>query len=370
MRWKVVAVLHFLRSRFKGSRRGERHTKALLPLARCFRRPKRQCIAKTKALLLGLHKERCCWYRWRYLLTLYFGGFVTLPDPRSPTPHARTQLRAWAALALLVLTVSCTSGSEPCQSPDDCNNPDRICANGECLVGTCRTDFDCPNSFVCYAGECNRSVTVRAPECEITLDCPEGTICRQGVCLDDGFCGGPDAVPCTAEPDEDGDGFSDIEDLCPGFPNATQDDTDGDGQGDECDFDDDNDEVFDPSDNCPGVSNPDQADTDGDGLGDACDPTPGIPSNDADGDGVVDSEDVCPGISDPEQTDTDGDGRGDACDPDPTQRNFKLRGRVVWSGGNSTSPTSKLRSSGRQDAPIENTAQGQRFKITSKLVTP
>lgn len=47
-------------------------------------------------------------------------------------------------------------------------------------------------------------------------------------------------------------------DNCPGLPNPSQQDTDGDTVGDACD-------------NCPGDANADQADGDGDGLGDVCD---------------------------------------------------------------------------------------------------
>ena len=61
--------------------------------------------------------------------------------------------------------------------------------------------------------------------------------------------------------DEDGDGFSDLEEACtfgtdPCIPNA---DTDQDGIPDEAD-------------NCPDTPNPDQEDADGDGVGDACEP--------------------------------------------------------------------------------------------------
>src|SRR5262249_41929678 len=50
---------------------------------------------------------------------------------------------------------------------------------------------------------------------------------------------------------------------------ANQDDSDGDGIGDECDDDIDGDGVFNSVDNCPTVANPDQAET-ADGKGAAC----------------------------------------------------------------------------------------------------
>ncbi len=78
--------------------------------------------------------------------------------------------------------------------------------------------------------------------------------------------------------------------LC---PDVSTHDLDDDGADDEVDL-------------CPGFPDPAQWDTDGDGVGDACD-------TDDDGDGIPDSEDVCPRLADPSQTDTDGDGLGDAC---------------------------------------------------------
>ena len=58
------------------------------------------------------------------------------------------------------------------------------------------------------------------------------------------------------EPDEDGDGVPDDQDVCPGFDDTV--DSDGDGIPDGCD-------------NCPLTPNPDQEDADSDGIGDACD---------------------------------------------------------------------------------------------------
>jgi hypothetical protein len=123
----------------------------------------------------------------------------------------------------------------------------------------------------------------------------------------------PDPVdPCT---DSDGDGFGNPGarnsgcpiDNCPGAPNASQADTDGDGRGDACDA-------------CPDASDPLQKDSDADGLGDACDDC-----TDADGDGAQDRggegascpADNCVSTPNPDQQDTDHDGRGNACDACP-----------------------------------------------------
>ena len=43
------------------------------------------------------------------------------------------------------------------------------------------------------------------------------------------------ADPEAAGPDGDDDGISDVQDNCPGKPNKTQQDADGDGAGDACD---------------------------------------------------------------------------------------------------------------------------------------
>lgn len=79
---------------------------------------------------------------------------------------------------------------------------------------------------------------------------------------------------CTAGPDN-----------CPFTVNASQADSDHDGQGDACDGDDDGDGDVDDADNCPLVPNADQADADNDGVGDECDA-------DDDGDGICDAASV------------------------------------------------------------------------------
>jgi Thrombospondin type 3 repeat len=130
--------------------------------------------------------------------------------------------------------------------------------------------------------------------------------------------------------DSDGDGVSDVDDVCPGTWDPAQADIDGDGAGDACD-------------NCPTLFNPGQQDSNHDGIGDACGAPPydaGVPALDArpppedaggptfdarpppsdagigdsDGDGVPDDDDVCPVTWDPAQGDIDGDGVGDVCD--------------------------------------------------------
>jgi hypothetical protein len=75
-------------------------------------------------------------------------------------------------------------------------------------------------------------------------------------------------------PDTDGDGIPDLGDNCPADSNPSQENTDGDSEGDICDPDDDNDGLPDSEDNCPLTPNVGQADADEDGAGDACDDCP------------------------------------------------------------------------------------------------
>ncbi len=131
-----------------------------------------------------------------------------------------------------------------------------------------------------------------------------------------------DACPADPANDSDGDGVCGDVDDCPDVYNPNQMDTDGDGQGDECDSDDDNDNIPDESDNCRFDVNADQADSDGDGVGDVCDNCPADPNldqADADADTFGDACDVCPAGDD--RIDDDGDGVPNACDVCPEGNN-------------------------------------------------
>ena len=142
------------------------------------------------------------------------------------------------------------------------------------------------------------------------------------------------------DPDSDGDGIPDDEDICPGGDDNLDDDADGvpdfcdvcplgddgvdydnDGVADACDAcpmdadnDADGDGVCGDVDICPGAD--DTLDMDFDSYPDACDVCPADPANDADADGFCANDDNCPDIFNTDQTDTDGDGIGDACEPD------------------------------------------------------
>lgn len=119
----------------------------------------------------------------------------------------------------------------------------------------------------------------------------------------------PFAVVFPDPTDTDGDGVRDFDDNCVDVVNPSQEDRDGDGEGDACEPDVDGDGLDDGVDNCPDIPNPAQEDLDLDGLGDACDP-------DQDGDLVEDVLDNCPRLANAGQEDLDGDGEGDVCDLD------------------------------------------------------
>ena len=146
-----------------------------------------------------------------------------------------------------------------------------------------------------------------------------------------------DGLGDACDPDDDGDGVPDGDDLCPGSDDSL--DGDGDGAPDGCD-------------NCEFDANPDQADLNGDGIGDACDGVGPFSRGDANSDGSID-------ITDPTYTlrflflggelpgcmaaaDANHDGQIDISDPTYTLRYLFLGGTSHFAPencGNSDSKT-------------------------------
>lgn len=219
------------------------------------------------------------------------------------------------------------------------------CETDECIVNT-----DCINTIGSYHCECKRGYEWNTKgECTKVND----------WCMMDSDCGqsaqciivGSSTLKCKCKIgwtgngtvcgiDSDLDGFPDRplpcsdlnckQDNCINIPNSGQDDVNGNGIGDMCDFDSDGDGQPNDIDNCPLVHNPDQADTDGDEIGDACDNCPAesntdqiqnICNNDKDKDGILNVDDNCPTKSNTDQKDSDQDGVGDACDNCPNFKN-------------------------------------------------
>ena len=120
-----------------------------------------------------------------------------------------------------------------------------------------------------------------------------------------------DGIPNDSDPDDDNDGVDDVDDDFPLNPNETT-DTDGDGVGDNADEDDDNDGWIDENEVGCGTNPLDDssvpADYDSDSV---CDPL----DADDDNDGTDDVNDAFP-YDETEWRDTDGDGKGDNADED------------------------------------------------------
>ena len=134
----------------------------------------------------------------------------------------------------------------------------------------------------------------------------------------DGACSDVDPCPLDNPDDSDGDGVCDSDDICSGGVDG--DDLDSDGVPDFCDIcplD-----TLDDSDSDGSCDSDDicpgfddLVDTDSDAVPDGCDSCPLDVLDDSDGDGSCDSDDICPGYDD--FTDTDSDSVPDDCDPCP-----------------------------------------------------
>ena len=231
-------------------------------------------------------------------------------------------------------------GQADCTDPDDDNDGVLDDGGGSGVVGdqpcvggaTTGCDDNCPK--VANPDQADTDQDGLGNTCESDQDgdgwpdgvdnCP-GTFNPTQVNSDDANDGG-DA--CDTDDDNDGDpDESDCEPVNPdvsslaveacngvdddcdtqvdeGFP-----DSDGDKTADCQDVDDDDDGILDAKDNCPLAANFDQLDTDKDGQGDECDP-------DDDNDTIPDEVDNCPKVANPDVLNTDGDGQGNACDAD------------------------------------------------------
>lgn len=160
--------------------------------------------------------------------------------------------------------------------PDNCatvGNPSQKNTDNDSLGDACDPDDD------------NDGVPDQSDNCPTVANPP-------------GISGQP---PCN---DLDDDDVIDTVDNCVGDFNPSQQDSDGDGEGDVCEVDSDSDGLSNDNDNCPFVDNSDQANADGDAYGDACDRCPNTnePNPKFGKNGM------------PLQPDSDGDGTPDACD--------------------------------------------------------
>ncbi len=133
---------------------------------------------------------------------------------------------------LAPLGLECRPAQGACDLPEMCDGILPICpTNVFKAAGVCR-----PAKGPCDVAETCSGV---GPACPADSLAPPSTTCRPAVtaCDQPELCTGV-SVDCpadTGEPDGDGDGTCDREDLCPLVADANQADADGDGVGDACD---------------------------------------------------------------------------------------------------------------------------------------
>jgi len=160
-------------------------------------------------------------------------GAVCRP-PIAPCDAAETcdgTSPACPADALAPAGTVCRPAAGPCDVAEQCTGVDAGCPADAKSTGVCR-----PAAGPCDVAE-QCSGTSNA--CPADVLAPAATVCRAPATACDlpEFCTGTSAAcPAdTGEPDTDGDGVCDAQDVCPAVADPGQDDTDHDGLGDACD---------------------------------------------------------------------------------------------------------------------------------------